>query len=118
NGIELTFKYWSMYPSEEDKNQLKECIDKRQENKLGTTLDRSVKAWWQSEEGQSAKIIERKITLKSYSTAETQKSWTAKSFYEQVADFPPNFMQEEMFEAIYDEKTDKHPAILLKAPTG
>ncbi len=118
NGIELTFKYWSMYPSEEDKNQLKECIDKRQENKLGTTLDRSVKAWWQSEEGQSAKTIERKITLKSYSTTETQKSWTAKSFYEQVAGFSPNFMQEEMFDAIYDEKNDKHPAILLKAPTG
>lgn len=115
DGIELTFQYWSMQPSEEDKKLLQECIDKQKENKLGETLDRCVKAWWHSEDGESSKILKRNIILKPYPTQETSTSWTAKSFYEQVAGFSPNLMQEEMFDAIYG---DQHPAILLKAPTG
>jgi len=115
DGIELTFQYWSMQPSEEDKKLLQECIDKQKENKLGETLDRCVKTWWRSEEGESAKILKRNITLKPYPSAQTSHSWTARSFYDQVAGFAPNFMQEQMFDAIYG---DQHPAILLKAPTG
>ncbi len=118
DGIELNFHYWSMQPSADDKKQLQECIDKNQENKLGTTLDRSVKAWWQSEDGQPQQKFKETITLKPYAIEEKLSPWTAKSFYEQVAGFSPNLMQEEMFDAIYDDKTDKHPAILLKAPTG
>lgn len=117
DGIELTFQYWSMQPSEEDKKLLQECIDKQKENKLGETLDRCVKAWWHSEKGESAKILKRNITLKPYPSTKTSNPtpWTAKSFYDQVAGFSPNLMQEQMFDAIYG---DKHPAILLKAPTG
>ena len=115
DGIELTFQYWSMQPSEEDKKLLQECIDKQKENKLGETLDRCVKTWWRSEEGESAKILKRNITLKPYPSAQTPYSWTARSFYDQVAGFAPNLMQEQMFDAIYG---DQHPAILLKAPTG
>ena len=115
DGIELTFQYWSMQPSEEDKKLLQECIDKQKENKLGETLDRCVKTWWRSEEGESAKILKRNITLKPYPSTKTSNSWTAKSFYDQVAGFSPNLMQEQMFDAIYG---DQHPAILLKAPTG
>ena len=115
DGIELTFQYWSMQPSEEDKKLLQECIDKQKENKLGETLDRCVKTWWRSEEGESAKILKRNITLKAYPSTKTSNSWTAKSFYDQVAGFSPNLMQEQMFDAIYG---DQHPAILLKAPTG
>jgi len=115
DGIDLTFQYWSMQPSEEHKKLLQECIDKQQENKLGETLDRCVKAWWHSEEGESAKIIKRNITLKPYPSTQTPHLWTAKSFYAQVAGFSPNLMQEQMFDAIYG---DQHPAILLKAPTG
>ena len=115
DGIELTFQYWSMQPSEEDKKLLQECIDKQKENKLGETLDRCVKTWWRSEEGESAKILKRNITLKPYPSAQTSHSWTAKFFYDQVAGFSPNLMQEQMFDAIYG---DQHPAILLKAPTG
>jgi CRISPR-associated endonuclease/helicase Cas3 len=118
DGIELTFQYWSMQPSEEDKKLLQECIDKQKENKLGETLDRCVKVWWHSEKGESAKILKRNITLKPYPSKKTSNSWTAKTFYEQVAGFPPNLMQKEIFEAIYDDKTDKHPAFLLKAPTS
>lgn len=115
DGIELTFQYWSMQPSEEDKKLLQECIDKQKENKLGETLDRCVKTWWRSEEGESAKILKRNITLKAYPSTKTSNSWTAKSFYDQVAGFAPNLMQEQMFDGIY---SDQHPAILLKAPTG
>lgn len=115
DGIELTFQYWSMQPSEEDKKLLQECIDKQKENKLGETLDRCVKTWWRSEEGESAKILKRNITLKAYPSTKTSNSWTAKSFYDQVAGFSPNLMQEQMFDGIY---SDQHPAILLKAPTG
>ena len=115
DGIELTFQYWSMQPSEEDKKLLQECIDKQKENKLGETLDRCVKTWWRSEEGESAKILKRNITLKPYPSTKASNSWTAKSFYDQVAGFSPNLMQEQMFDAIY---SDQHPAILLKAPTG
>ena len=119
DGIELTFQYWSMQPSEENKKLLQECIDKQKENKLGETLDRCVKAWWHSEEGESAKILKRNITLKPYPSTKTsnRNPWNAKSFYAQVAgsEFSPNLMQEQMFDAICG---DKHPAILLKAPTG
>jgi CRISPR-associated endonuclease/helicase Cas3 len=117
DGIELTFQYWSMQPSEEHKKLLQECIDKQKENKLGETLDRCVKAWWHSEEGESAKILKRNITLKPYPSTKTsnRNPWTAQSFYDQVSGFSPNLMQEQMFDAIYG---DQHPAILLKAPTG
>ncbi len=119
DGIELTFQYWSMEPSEEDKKLLQECIDKQKENKLGETLDRCVKAWWHSEKGESAKILKRNITLKPYPSTKTsnRNPWNAKSFYAQVAGsgFSPNLMQEQMFDAICG---DKHSAILLKAPTG
>lgn len=120
DGIELTFQYWSMQPSEENKKLLQECIDKQKENKLGETLDRCVKAWWHSEEGESAKTLKRNITLKPYPSTKTsnRNPWTAKTFYAQVAGFSPNLMQEQMFDAIYDDKTNKHPAFLLKAPTG
>jgi CRISPR-associated endonuclease/helicase Cas3 len=118
DGIDLTFKYWSMILTEDAKKQLQECIDKQQEDRLGATLDRNVKSWWQSEDGRSAKVLERKIFLKPYPKLESSSSWTAKSFYEQVAGFLPNIMQEEVFDAIYDENGNKHPAILLKAPTG
>jgi CRISPR-associated endonuclease/helicase Cas3 len=119
NPIELTFKSWVMQPAEVDKDgELQKCVKDGREEALGKTLDRIVKKWWQSEQGQPPESITKTITLKPYPCVIEAKTWTAEDFYKQLGGFTPNPMQKEMFEAIYDSNRDKYPAILLKSPTG
>ena len=118
DSIQLTFKYWSMRPSESDHAALQKCIKENRERDLGKTLDQLVKQWWQSSEGQAAKLHDITITLKPYPSIEPDQNWTAADFYQQVAGFKPNPMQVEMFDAIYDPNHQKHPAIVMKSPTG
>jgi CRISPR-associated endonuclease/helicase Cas3 len=118
DSIQLTFKYWSMQPSEADQAALRKCIKENRERDLGRTLDQLVKRWWQSSEGQVAKLHDISITLKPYPSIAPVKNWTAADFYQRVAGFKPNPMQVEMFDAIYDPNNQKHPAIIMKSPTG
>ena len=117
--IKLTFKSWVMRPTEVDKDgELQKCLKDGREEALGKTLDRIAKAWWQSQQGQPQDSIPKTITLKPYPSVVESKTWTAKDLFQQLAGFMPNPMQEEMFDAIYDSKAEKHPAILLKSSTG
>lgn len=116
--IKLTFKYWSMTLSESDRQELQKCIDEGKETNLGKNLDRLVKQWWQAQKGKPQASGEENIILKPYESIERSQPWTAKEFYQQLADLKPNEMQIEMFDAIYSSNYDNDPAILLKAPTG
>jgi len=119
SSIALTFKYWSMRPAEVDQNkELQKCMDENREVDLGKTLDRITKRWWQSQQGHPKESGSKTITLKPYLSVDEARVWTATDFYEQLAGFKPNPMQAEMFDTIYDQKNEKQPAILLKAPTG
>lgn len=117
-SIQLTFKYWSMQPSEPDRAELENCLKENRERDLGKSLDLIVKRWWQSEQGKTADLHPTMITLKPYASRSNPKTWTAESFYQQLANLKPNPMQIELFDAIYAPDNSKHPAILLKGPTG
>lgn len=120
-SIELSFKSWVMRPAEVDiDGKLQRCIKNNQEQTLGKTLDQIVKTWWQSEQGQPKESITKTISLKPYPSVIESKIWTVEDFYTQLGGFTPNPMQKEMFESIYDPNPniDKHPALLLKSPTG
>ncbi|HEY9801801.1 MAG TPA: CRISPR-associated helicase Cas3' [Leptolyngbyaceae cyanobacterium] len=116
--IELPFKSWIMCPSEVDKEELQKCIKANREQNLGKVLDSIVKNWWLSEQGQPKDLINKNIILKPYPSVVDMKMWTVEDFYRKMGNFTPNPMQTEMFEAIYDSNAHKHPAILLKSPTG
>ncbi|MEA5571982.1 CRISPR-associated helicase Cas3' [Calothrix sp. UHCC 0171] len=116
--IELTFKSWVMQPSEDDKSQLDKCIKDNREEALGKTCDRIVKTWWQDKEGKPEESIIKTIELKPYPSRMENKNWNAQDFYCELGGFTPNPMQVEMFDAIYSQDLDKHPAILLKSSTG
>jgi CRISPR-associated endonuclease/helicase Cas3 len=116
--IELTFKAWVMSPTEVDKGELHKSIKDGREEALGKTLDRIVKNWWQSQQGQPKELITKIITLKPYPSIIKPGKWTVEAFYEQLSGFTPNPMQKEIFEAIYDFNGSRHPAILLKSSTG
>ncbi|HEY9796102.1 MAG TPA: DEAD/DEAH box helicase [Leptolyngbyaceae cyanobacterium] len=125
-SISLTFRHWSLKPAEVDRDgELQKCLDgkeRKQESELGKTLDRLVKHWWQSQEEPPKEGQPRTISLQPHLSTEASQSWSAEKFYSQLADFhQPNQMQVEVFKAIYedpDRVKQKHPAILLKAPTG
>ncbi|BAZ11476.1 putative ATP-dependent RNA helicase [Calothrix sp. NIES-4071] len=120
-SIELSFESWEMRPVDVDTDgELQKCIKNNQEQALGKTLDRIVKNWWQSEQGQPKKSDTKTVSLKPYPSVIESKIWTAEEFYKQLGGFTPNPMQKEMFESIYNSNPniDKHPANLLKSPTG
>lgn len=122
--ISLTFKHWSMCPTDIDKNgELQDCLDgrkRKQEADLGKTLDRLTKDWWRNQAETSQEAEPRTISLQPYPSQEYSQQWTAEAFYKQIGgeNFQPTPMQSEVFDAIYDPENTKHPAILLKAPTG
>lgn len=122
-SISLTFKHWAMRPMDVDKKgELQKCIAGKEwkESDFGRILDRIAKVWWKDQEISPAEAEPRTISLCHYPEINKTKSWTATTFYEQLGGtgFKPMPMQIEMFDAIYDPDNNKHPAILLKAPTG
>jgi CRISPR-associated endonuclease/helicase Cas3 len=121
-SLSLTFRHWAMRPAEVDlTGELQNCLDgkdRKQESDLGKTLDRLAKSWWQKQAATPKEAAPRTISLNPYPSTEQAQAWTATTFYQQLANFQPNPMQVEMFDAIYDPKYAKHPAILLKASTG
>jgi CRISPR-associated endonuclease/helicase Cas3 len=122
--IAMTFRYWSMCPQEIDEDQvLEKCLqgkDAKREADLGKTLDKLSKAWWREQTETPEEAPARTVTLQPYLSKEVAKTWTADEFYRHLGGqhFEPKEMQKEMFDAIYDPDNEKHPAILLKAPTG
>ncbi len=119
-SISLTFKHWAMRLVDVDKKgELQKCLGGK-ESDLGKTLDSLAKNWWKDQEVSPAEAEPRTISLCPYPEINKTKSWTATTFYEQLGGtgFKPKPMQIEMFDAIYDPDNNKHPAILLKAPTG
>ncbi|MBW4544593.1 MAG: CRISPR-associated helicase Cas3' [Symplocastrum torsivum CPER-KK1] len=117
NSIPLSFEYWSMQLSQEDKESLQSCIKAEQDYKLGTALDKIVKNWWQFHKGKPEKAEPKPAILKPYESVNNLKHWDCQTIYKALGGdkFIPNPMQEEMFDAIAH---NKHPTILLKAPTG
>lgn len=123
-GIELTFEYWSMQPSEDNRTSLLECLDGKRDKKLGRPLepkdlgdrlDQMVKTWWQDNQGRPEKQPSRKAILKPHVWTENSTAWNCDEAYQKLAGYAPNPMQKEMFEAIANTE---NPAILLKGPTG
>lgn len=110
--IQLTFRYWSKYLSEDEQQQLQDLCDRNENGKLGKTLDHIVKEWWK-EQTTNPKAESRHITLKPFSQKYLQPQ-DGQTIYQKLAGFTPNPMQSAMYEAV----TAEHPAILLKAPTG
>lgn len=111
--MQLTFKYWSKYLSEDEQKQLQNLCDRNEDKKLGDTLDRIVKKWWQTQ-STNPQTERRHITLKPFSQKYLQPL-NSQAIYEQLAEFTPNPMQAAMYDAI---TATEHPAILLKGPTG
>lgn len=125
-GIELTFEYWSMQPSEDNRTGLQECLDGKRDKKLGRPLepkdlgdrlDQMVKTWWQDHQARPEKQPPRKAILKPHAWIEDSQHWDCEETYRKLTGgrFEPNPMQKEMFEAIANTE---NPAILLKGPTG
>jgi len=114
--IQLTFKYWAKYLSEDEQKQLQHLCDQNEDKKLGNALDRIIKKWWQAQT-KNPKTDEpdkpRTITLKPLSQKYLEPQ-NGEVIYQQLAGFMPNPMQSAMYEAL----TADHPAILLKGPTG
>ena len=110
--IQLTFKYWSKHLFEEEKKQLQGLCDRNEDRKLGSTLDRIIKTWWQAQTI-NPKTENRRITLKPFSQKYLEPL-DGQMIYQQLAGFTPNPMQAAMYEAVIAD----HPAILLKGSTG
>ncbi|MDJ1170232.1 CRISPR-associated helicase Cas3' [Roseofilum sp. BLCC_M154] len=121
-SVSLTFRYWSVNPQEIDaKKELQDCVEgkkNKQPSYLGKTLDNLIKEWWKNLDTAPKQAEPVTITIKPHPSNEQSKDWTAQEFYQQIANFSPNPMQSEVFEALYDPEQTKHPAILLQSPTG
>lgn len=114
--IQLTFKYWAKYLSEDEQKHLQRLCDQNEDRKLGDALDHIIKAWWHTQKTNprtNEPDKPRTITLKPLSQKYLE-SQDGQAIYQQLAGFTPNPMQSAMYEAI----TAPHPAILLKGPTG
>ncbi|MEL6489226.1 MAG: CRISPR-associated helicase Cas3' [Cyanobacteria bacterium J06621_3] len=123
SNIQLSFEYWELLLNATQQAKLNKHVSKHELEKLGGTLDTLVKEWWKNSEltEQDAKSI--KITLKPASYISTEDSQgiseqTATDFYGAIANYEPNPMQSEMFDLLYDLDDRKHPAVVLKGPTG
>lgn len=119
DAISLDFKYWS-FSTEEHWEQLEKCYKKG--NDLGKELDKIVKQWW-NDQARFLTTEKRQILIKPYSQDKEIQAKDCKKFYQQLAKFSPNPMQEELFNLIpacEEIKNNQSPpvAILLKSPTG
>jgi len=111
--IELTMKSWVFRLSDQDKAELKQC---QQEGKdLGKKLDALVKKWWQDCQGKQEKPTPCTVTIIPYQSQELEDVKDCQFWYQELARFNPNPMQQEIFEKITQ---DDDIAVLLKAPTG
>ena len=117
NTISLSFVYWSMELTQDDKVSLQNCLDTEQHHKLGTQLDQIAKNWWQSQQGKPEKAEPKSVILQPYQSVNDLKTLDCQSLYKALGgeQFVPNPMQVEMFEAIAN---NDHPAMLLKGPTS
>ncbi len=115
DSIELTFKYWSMFPSEKEQELLQKYIDDKKADQLGKQLDTIVKNWWIEQKGKPKELTEITAKLQPHDWKGEDRDWDCTTTYQQLAGLTPNPMQEEIFNQITN---NDHPAILLKAPTG
>ncbi|MUG96257.1 CRISPR-associated helicase Cas3' [Scytonema sp. UIC 10036] len=113
--IELTFKSWVFRLSEDDKAKLQKCRKQNRDADLGKTLDVITKTWWQNQPEKPEEAPSQKVILKPYQSEDNLKDKDCQFWYQQLAGFAPNPMQEEIFKEI--THTDA-PAFLIKAPTG
>jgi CRISPR-associated endonuclease/helicase Cas3 len=115
-SIELTFESWIFTLSEENKQELQKLIDKKEEDKLGKTLDEIVENWWQEEKASPPKQKPITITLKPYQSINSELIKDCDYWYQNLTKFQfPNPMQRDVFTAITNSEDI---ALLLKAPTG
>ena len=112
--IPLSFAYWSLKLSEEDKQELKKMEDKP--HKLEDKINDIVKKWWQSHQGKAKKEQPKKIVIKSHSLVDSSKDCNCETAYQALSKgkYIPNPMQQDVWDAI----ANPNPAFLLKAPTG
>lgn len=127
--ISLSFVYWSMELSRDDKNSLEKLLDSPE--KLEIEINRLVEKWWKYNRGKPPREIPKIATLKHNKSPDTYER-DCETFYKKLGgeNFHPNPMQKEMWEAIPETsnpetsnvetsnlKTPK-PTVLLKSPTG
>ncbi len=113
--VNLKFESWVYQPSEEDQQQLQQCLDQNKAQNLGKTLDKLVKDWWQKQQGNPPKNQILTITIKPHQSENIKLNSDCNYWYQNLANFAPNEMQKEAFEQIIKQE---NPAFLLKAPTG
>jgi CRISPR-associated endonuclease/helicase Cas3 len=113
--IELTFRSWVFRLSEDDKSKLQKCLQEHRDTDLGKTLDAITKTWWQNQPEKPEQAPPQKVILKRYQLDNHLENKACQFWYQQLADFAPNPMQEELFEKIAYADA---PAFLIKAPTG
>lgn len=118
--ISLSFTYWSMKLSQEDKDKLQKCLDTNQHYKLGSLLDDITKNWWKSHQGKLENSKIKLITLQPYKSSNEPSDWDCESIYKALGGdkFLPNPMQKDVFNKFSKTNENLHIAILLKAPTG
>ncbi|GAB4528044.1 MAG: CRISPR-associated helicase Cas3' [Pleurocapsa sp.] len=120
--VKLNFTYWSWFAfnlSEKEKNQLEKLSSNGKYETLGKELDRLVKNWWEKLDSNPELITKQAIIKPSVewaiSTLPDRDRYDCQYWYRELAKFTPNPMQEEVFNKI---TTEKHPACIVKAPTG
>ena len=112
--ISLSFAYWSMEISQDDKQKLQNLLD--QPHKLQEELNNIVKKWWQSHQGKAKKEQPKLGVIKPHLSADSFKDWNCEAAYKALSQgkYIPNPMQKDVWDAIASD----NPAFLLKAPTG
>lgn len=118
--IKLSFAYWSLKLTQEQKKELQKYLDSKQHNKLGTVLNEIVTSWWKSHQGKSEQTEKKLITLNPYKSENKICNWDCTTLYQKVTEnkFIPNPMQIEVFDKITHHEQNPNIAFLLKAPTG
>ncbi|MCC3437457.1 MAG: CRISPR-associated helicase Cas3' [Oscillatoriales cyanobacterium] len=121
--ISLSFAYWSLKLSEEDKKELGNLLDKP--HKLEDKINNIVKEWWQSHQGKAKKEPHqgkakeenpKRVGIKSHSLVDSSQDWNCETAYQALSKgkYISNPMQQDVWDAI----ANPNPAFLLKAPTG
>lgn len=118
NSQSLSFVYWEMKVQKQDSNKIQEYIENKEFKKASYYLDEITKNWWREQQGEPPQE-ERSpylITIKPHQSYHHQQDGQNSDWwYQNLAGFNPNPMQQEMFEKLTQNNS---PAILLKAPTG
>lgn len=111
----LSFVYWSMELSRDDKNSLEKLLDSPE--KLEIEINKLVEKWWKNNRGKPPREIPKIATLKPNESLDITDQWNCETFYKKLGgeNFNPNPMQKEMWEEIFE---NSHPTVLLKSPTG